>query len=114
MNDKVKIYLEDLQISSKESFEIVNVIRNLFFSCSEELIEEIKYGGILFQKGETILGGIFNYKEHISIEFSSGSGFNDPNNILEGNGKFRRHIKIRTIEDIKSKQVNNFIKLAFK
>ena len=25
----------------------------------------------------------------------------DPNKILEGNGKFRRHLKIRTKEDIR-------------
>ena len=34
----------------------------------------------------------------------------DPDNILEGTGKFRRHLKIRSFSDIKNKKVDLFVK----
>ena len=35
---------------------------------------------------------------------------NDPKKLLEGTGKFRRHLKIRSLSDIKDKKVEFFVK----
>jgi len=55
------------------------------------------------------IAGIFSYKNHVSLEFSRGHELSDPEQILEGNGKFRRHIKLQTFEQIKEKQLKFFI-----
>ncbi len=67
------------------------------------------YGGIMFSI-EDDFGGIFVRKNHVSFEFSSGSQMDDPNNILEGTGQFRRHLKIRSMADIDAKIVKFFVK----
>ena len=36
----------------------------------------------------------------------------DPNKLLEGSGKFRRHLKIKSKEDISNKDVDFFVKQA--
>ena len=38
----------------------------------------------------------------------------DPDKYLEGDGKYRRHLKIINKKDIKSKKVESYINQAFK
>ncbi|HAJ95428.1 MAG TPA: hypothetical protein DCP02_04250 [Actinobacteria bacterium] len=59
---------------------------------------------------EDDFGGLFVRKKHISLEFSSGADMNDSYTILEGTGKFRRHLKIRSLADIENKTVDFFVK----
>lgn len=79
---------------STEKYEMVQSIRALFLGVKDELVEDIKYGGVVYLADKTLVGGIFVYKNHISIEFSNGAQLPDPSGVLEGNGKLRRHIKI--------------------
>ncbi|MEO9885943.1 MAG: DUF1801 domain-containing protein [Balneola sp.] len=51
-------------------------------------------------------------KNHITLEFSKGFLMNDPDDVLEGSGKYRRHLKIKTYEDIENKDVTFFVKQA--
>ena len=67
--------------------------------------EEIKYGGLVFIINDILFCGIFVRKKHISVEFVKGAEMQDPDNFLEGSGKFGRHIKIFQYEDVKNKKV---------
>ncbi len=62
--------------------------------------QEIKYGGLVFNLSNTLMGGIFAYSEHISIKFSFGVELADPDSILEGKGKTRR-LKILLLSVLK-------------
>jgi len=73
----------------------------------------MKYGGICFYDAGLLVTGIFQRKEHVSLEFSEGGAMEDPNGLLEGKGKFRRHLKIRTQDDIHEKKVAEFLAQAF-
>ena len=113
-NDRVNKFMEDLQTISPDKAEIIKSIRKIFLTTNKSLTEDIKYGGLVFNLSGVLLGGIFPYKEHISIEFSNGAEFLDPAGILEGNGKKRRHIKIVTKKDINDKSVKAFVTEAVK
>ncbi len=108
-SEKINEFLNDIQFQSPEYFEIITVIRKIFNDTAPDLVEEIKYGGLVFNLSNVLMGGVFPYSKHISIEFSFGAGLTDPDNILEGKGKKRRHIKIRQIQDIQDKQVEYFV-----
>ena len=114
MSDNAKIdkFFGDIQFQSPEKFKIMKSIRKIFNDYNPKLDEEIKYGGLVFNLSNTLMGGIFVYSEHISIEFSFGVELADPDRILEGKGKKRRHIKIRQIKDIQEKKVKNFVASA--
>lgn len=91
----------------------------------DEMIEDIcpdvgrrpMYGGIVFEKEagthSTMVCGHFVYKQHVSLEFSRGAELDDPNGVLEGKGKYRRHIKLVDPADIRDKSVSAYIDQAF-
>jgi hypothetical protein len=109
---KVNDFISDIQSLNHEFAEIIELIRDMFTEESEELLLGIKYGGLVFfQKGE-LIGGVFPYKKHLSIEFSNGADFSDPTSKLEGKGKKRRHLKIIKADDIDTKNALYFVKQA--
>lgn len=75
------------------------------------------YGGLVFERQlgvpKTGVCGLFAYGQHISIEFSHGAVLADPMGVLEGAGKARRHIKLRSMGDILAKDVEGYITRAF-
>ena len=111
-NQRVNEFLGDIQSIPPDEVEIVESIRRLFNEANHQLSEEIKYGGLVFLKSGSLVGGVFPYKKHISIEFSNGADFTDTSGLLEGKGKRRRHLKMYEAKDIKDKNVSFFVKQA--
>lgn len=76
-----------------------------------------KYGGILFQKdpgdAHSMVCGHFTYKAHVGLEFSEGYRLDDIHDVLEGGGKYRRHIKLTDVGDIEEKHVADYLRQAF-
>ena len=108
-NEQVQKFLDEIMMFVPEKFEILKDLRQIVFSNYPEVKERIIYGGIMFSL-EDDFGGLFVRKNHISFEFSFGVDMDDPDKILEGTGKYRRHLKIRSLADIKDKQVDFFVK----
>ena len=111
-SQKIADFMADIQSLSVETYELAVAARDLHFEYASDLTEDIKYGGLVFFRGKDLLGGIFIYKEHISIEFSYGINLSDPCSVLEGKGKLRRHIKLRALGDIEAKNVAHYVKEA--
>jgi len=108
--EPVNNFLINLQSESPEKFKIIELIRKIFITANDNLSEDIKYGGLVFLLSNSLMGGVFPYKKHTSVEFSNGSELPDPLKVLEGNGKKRRHVKIFDIKDVKTKNLSFFIK----
>ena len=98
---------------SKKKFLILQTLREIVYSNFPETSEKMMYGGIMFSL-EDDFGGLFVRKNHVSFEFGSGIYMNDPYKILEGSGKFRRHLKIRSFSDIEDKKVDFFVKQSLR
>lgn len=111
-SEAIEAHLIDVQKHSFEFHDMVVRIRSMFLGTCSGLTETVKYGGIVFLKEKELIGGIFVYREHVSVEFSQGASFADPGSILEGKGKYRRHIKLHDPEDILEKKVESFIAQA--
>ena len=109
INEQVETFLQDLLMFDSEKFEILQKLRKIVFSNFPKTNERMMYGGIMFSLKDDF-GGLFVRKKHISFEFVSGVYMDDPDKILEGTGKFRRHLKIRSLADIKDKNVDFFVK----
>lgn len=111
MAKSVDALLADIRLLGEEQFQIVQAVRTLTKETIQPLSEEVKYGGILFASGAHF-GGVFAYKEHVSVEFGQGAAIKDPDGILEGGGKGRRHIKLRSVSDISAKKLALFLPQA--
>ncbi|MCH7962778.1 MAG: DUF1801 domain-containing protein [Bacteroidetes bacterium] len=111
-NEKVQKFLDEIIMIDGEKFITLNAMREIVFSTYPKTDERIMYGGIMFSLNNEDFGGLFVRKNHISLEFSKGFIMKDPNELLEGSGKFRRHLKIKSKEDVRNKDVDFFIKQA--
>jgi len=110
-NEQVQKFLNDIAKLDDEKFSILKKLRAIVFEIYPDAEEKIMYGGVMFSlKGD--FGGVFVSKKHVSFEFSKGFEFSDPHNHLEGTGKFRRHLKLKTLADIDDKQVASFVEQA--
>jgi hypothetical protein len=110
----VQSLVEDIRLLSDNGFTLVQAVRSLVKQTLTNVQEEVKYGGILFASDGIWFGGVFAYKQHVSIEFGHGASIADPFGHLEGAGKGRRHLKLRTVEDIDGKQVAGYLTLALR
>ncbi|APD47856.1 DUF1801 domain-containing protein [Synechococcus sp. CS-602] len=108
MPKTIEALLEDIQLLGEEQFLVVEAVRTLVKQTIHPLSEEVKYGGILFSS-EIQFGGVFAYKQHVSVEFSKGALITDAFGFLEGKGKGRRHIKLRQISDITTKHLSAYL-----
>ena len=111
-NEKVKEFLENLNLIDREKFEILNEMREIVFNVYPNSNEKIMYGGIIFFLNKEMFSGLFVNKGHITMEFSRGFLMDDPNILLEGKGKYRRHLKIKVKEDILNKKTSFFMRQA--
>lgn len=109
-NEKVKGFLSDLSITDPEKFETLSEMRETVFAIYPNTDEQMMYGGIMFVLQEEHYSGLFVRKNHISFEFGNGFSMDDPDKILEGSGKFRRHLKIRSKDEVIDKRVEFFVK----
>ncbi|ABM24930.1 hypothetical protein Sputw3181_2102 [Shewanella sp. W3-18-1] len=114
-------HIADIRLLSPSLAEVARDLRLLIFAVAQQaaipVTEEIKYGGILFSTTKPFCG-IFAYQQHVSLEFSAGASFQDAYSLLEGKGKFRRHIKILSNGDISNetlqKKLTDYIWQALK
>lgn len=111
-NKKVQDFLDEILIIDNEKHIILNAMREIIFDNYQTTNERMMYGGIMFSIDNDDFGGLFVRKNHISFEFIKGFLMKDPNKFLEGNGKYRRHLKIKSIDDIQNKNVEYFLKQA--
>jgi hypothetical protein len=47
-NNRVNDFLSDTQSTSPNQFDMVMSIRDIFLGANEKLVEDIKYGGLVF------------------------------------------------------------------
>lgn len=90
-------FLNTLKLTDYNKYKVVTRLRNIVLEIFPNVSETFKYGGILFSLSNDF-GGLFVYKNHISFEFSYGYRLTSTLK-LEGSGKYRRHLKIKTIDD---------------
>ena len=112
-NDRISKLLEDIRLLDPERFEFVQALRKIILGLDPSVSEEVKYGGFLFS-AEKPFCGIFSYAKHVSLEFGEGASLPDKFKMLEGEGKFRRHIKLTSASDIAGKHVREYLVLARK
>ncbi len=107
----VQTLLEDIRLLDEQNYKIVEAVRALVQKTFTNESEEIKHGGILFTSGVQF-GGVFACKAHRSVEFGSGAKLIDELGQFEGSAKGRRHIKLLSVADIKTKNLTRYLALA--
>ncbi len=110
-DSKLENLLNDIHFSNEATFSIVQEIRKVVRAIAPSVSERVMYGGVMFTDKMDFCG-VFAYAEHVSLEFGRGCDLQDPHGVLEGSGKFRRHIKIKMLKEIKSKHLREYVASA--
>ena len=53
------------------------------------------------------------FTAHVNIGFFRGAEIADPKSLLEGTGRFMRHVKVRTAEDVDANALKELIQTAY-
>ena len=94
--------------------EIKDTLAELIGEIAPEIRLVAKYGGHVMcpdpESDKHFIGGIFTYKDHVSLEFSNGAALEDLGGHLEGSGKKRRHLKLKCVGDIAAKNAGAYLR----
>ncbi len=109
MSYQIESFVHDLELYSAEQAAIVQQVRDIYREIEPRIAEKFIYGGIGFFLNDKHIGGVYSNKQHVSVVFSRGHVLSDPESLLEGSGKYRRHIKAFVRHDIVTKRVRFFV-----
>ena len=109
---RIDALLGDIAQDRPALYPLVTALRALVLGLGPDVTEEVKYGGLLYAAGEGFCG-IFAYAAHVSLEFSEGHALPDPQRLLQGNGKKRRHLKFTALADIERLNAEAFLRAAY-
>lgn len=81
-----------------------------------DAIAVAKYGGTLYTRRpdekEGQFCGVFPYARHVQLSFSHGASLDDPGDILDGGGKYRRHVNFAAAEHVEAGELAALIRQA--
>lgn len=80
--------------------KMIGAIRKLVKKTSPTLTESVKWGNGVWLGKEWPVAFLHAKDDHLQFGFFSGSELKDPKGLLQGSGKYIKHIKVFTLDDI--------------
>ncbi len=91
---------------------IISDLRDLVKRVAPGLTETVKWGNGCWVKGKENVSFVYSAEDHVQFGFFGGSALRDPRRLLEGSGKYVRHVKVRAPSDIDERAFANLVKQA--
>ena len=91
---------------------IIRALRKFVKRPEPELEESVKWGNGCWVKGKAFISYVYSAPDHVQFGFVRGSSLKDPKGLLEGNGQYVRHVKVRKSADIDEKVFKAFLRQA--
>ena len=100
-------YVESLTDWKKD---VAEELREVISTASRELTEEVKWGFPCYTAGGRCICGFMAMKDSVNFVLYQGANLDDPSGLIEGTGKSMRHVKLRSVKDIRKPAFTKFIK----
>jgi hypothetical protein len=81
--------------------------------CGDDVRELLHDGHPTACVGDAAFGYVNAFTAHVNIGFFRGAELSDPNGLLQGTGKFMRHVKLRPGDDVDTTALMNLIETAY-
>jgi hypothetical protein len=81
--------------------------------CGEDVRELLHDGHPTACVGEAAFAYVNAFKAHVNVGFFRGAEIADPEGLLEGTGKFMRHVKLRPERDVDAAPLMKLIETAY-
>jgi hypothetical protein len=85
------------------------VMRN----CGDDVRELLHDGHPTACVGEAAFGYVNAFKNHVNVGFFRGAEIADPKSLLEGTGKFMRHVKLGPERNVDATALKRLIETAY-
>src|SRR5438477_13189735 len=82
-------------------------------SCGDDVRELLHDGHPTACVGDAAFAYVNAFKAHVNVGFFRGAEIADPHGMLEGDGKFMRHVKLRPEHDVEAAALGNLIETAY-
>jgi hypothetical protein len=86
-----------------------DIMRN----CGDEVREVMHDGCPVVCYGDAPFGYVNVFKAHVNVGFFHGASLPDPAHLLQGDGRFMRHVKLRPETAINAPALSRLIELAY-
>jgi hypothetical protein len=100
----------------KHSGELGGIARHWFEvmrKCGDEVRELLHDGCPVACLGDAPFGYVNVFTSHVNVGFFQGAGLPDPAHLLQGNGKFMRHVKLTSRAATNSAALSTLIETAY-
>ena len=113
---KMKAYASfDLYLKAQrpKNQAVIRALRKFVRQVEPDLVESVKWGNGCWIRGKQPVAYVYAGEPgYTQFGFIHGSALKDPRKLLEGNGAYVRHIKVRTAKDIDEKAFAALLKQA--
>ncbi len=81
--------------------------------CGDDVRELLHDGHPTACVADAAFGYVDAFKAHVNVGFFRGAEIADPDGLLEGTGRFMRHVKLRPERDVDAKALLKVIETAY-
>ncbi|MDJ0702661.1 MAG: DUF1801 domain-containing protein [Leptolyngbyaceae cyanobacterium MO_188.B28] len=81
--------------------------------CGDDIRELLHDGHPTVCVGDAAFAYVNSFKAHVNVGFFRGAEIADPEGLLEGSGKFMRHVKLRPERDVDDTALKKLIETAY-
>ena len=85
----------------------------LLRACGDEVQELLHDGHPTACVADAAFGYVNAFKDHVNVGFFRGADIADPEGLLEGTGKFMRHVKLRPERNVDATALIKLIETAY-
>src|SRR6476620_4621460 len=96
----------ELGVIAQHWFEVMR-------ACGDDVRELLHDGHPTACVGDAAFAYVNAFKAHVNVGFFRGAEIADPQRLLEGTGKFMRHVKLRPERDIDATALMKLIETAY-
>ena len=81
--------------------------------CGDDVRELLHDGHPTACAGDAAFAYVNAFKAHVNVGFFRGAEIADPHGLLEGTGRFMRHVKLRSEHDVDATALTKLIETAY-
>ena len=81
--------------------------------CGDDVRELLHDGHPTACVGDAAFAYVNSFNAHVNVGFFRGAEIDDPEGLLEGTGKFMRHVKLRPERDVDATTLMKLIESAY-
>lgn len=91
---------------------VIRALRKFVKRVAPALEESVKWGNGCWLKGKRPVAYVYSAPDYVQFGFFAGSSLQDPKGLLEGSGRYVRHIKVHEPSEIDARAFASLLRQA--